>query len=1163
MIYFYDQIMSNSAIFLETKVLGSDLKIQIQNLLDFGREQKSGSIYKCKRLLGDGFNRSFEESLNECYYSHSVSKELRSQYHSMLAALKKLVETNNKIEKVQEKHPDFRFGYSDGDIEAEILESDCAIGSVSLRCLNYGRLLLQETVDQNKAKISHNIKHGRLMSSLEELATNKVGCFSRTEFMRLDETQPAKGDKKFSVKKMEKYRKEGKTDSKYRFYEALNTLVSTRTIVSEVKSKAILLYFDEIYNTGIVDTCELYKLHNVFKEFWFTLFPKPQHGGDREIAIQDLMTRINTFVMERVSEEINKTLDEEILTDPKKFFRQTEIISESRKMMRRDPGENHVYMSAYNSEDNSRWGPSIEGLHLGFITGSLMEDIPNLRDNLIAIGLKMNNKSIEIPRIIYEKWDRDFKVSADDDLIDWVITFKDSGSICIKITHGMMQGILHESSSTFAVARIRFTKAVLNKLYPKRFVIRSLAGSDDKFDSVSVRVPKGSESEMKSFFEESIRIFSIVNRLTGKLFNIWRSKEKSVISKWVGELNSNFLFDGDTVSRSFTDYNSLSIVGKAMSYQSDVCESVSSLTYLAREGADNTSLLLFQFSSRQFIDSVYRTAKGMSNHSDLEVDRDYLPLECGGYPILSNIELLSGPMESHYYKIFQFGNSLEKNALISITSLDSKSKYMVFSDSDFDGDLPGLSRTGITFTIRVLSKVDQIAKKFEEKGYTRESVREALTDRFYLPFVSAQNKHDLLTKLGGKLYSFSSQLSMSYASDFSNLVRMAKNATSKVCYVGSYDPERTDFKTFRECCRELILMNHEDKKVENFNREFKLSILESPKIAELDRAASCNVFVSDLAGLMAITAKYKSRWQDLAVAKFSIRTKNSTSDVLIAKWFPETIDSGMLNIRSLAHLNRDFNRIVKRFPYLCETLEETCRKIFGDVSQEMCKVVFSHLMTSLRKYHKGSSLIKSSIHSDVFDSDFLANHLSRTLMIGRVYNVRSTPQDTYLLDSAFSVIGNDHLDVTEIIRSMSSIALYTKKRFRDIYSTTVSDEIIQIKFREIIRKLFSESRIDNIKKIDKDFCNFMEFLNFSNISDVLENISSFTLTQSFVTLGVLFSDRPSEFESEESRLNKGYSFCYFNKSFDLIKSKNVSYSGKEDLEFGVVKSSTLYVYKRV
>jgi len=171
-------------------------------------------------------------------------------------------------------------------------------------------------------------------------------------------------NKKYSKKKLEEWKKTGNYDSRYRFYEHLETVVNTRCFESDVKAKAIQLFFDVIKEENISNTEELFNIKRDLDDFWFTLFPKPQLGGHREIAIQDLQTRINTFIFERCAEETNKTLDEEILTNSKKFFLQSEIVSESRKLMATRKSDDFVYRSIYNNEDNSRWGPSLEALLL-------------------------------------------------------------------------------------------------------------------------------------------------------------------------------------------------------------------------------------------------------------------------------------------------------------------------------------------------------------------------------------------------------------------------------------------------------------------------------------------------------------------------------------------------------------------------------------------------------------------------------------------------------------------------------------------------------------------------------------------------------------------------------------------------------------------------------
>jgi len=145
---------------------------------------------------------------------------------------------------------------------------------------------------------------------------------------------------------------------------------------------------------------------------------------------------------------------------------------------------------------------------------------------------------------------------------------------------------------------------------------------------------------------------------------------------------------------------------------------------------------------------------------------------------------------------------------------------------------------------------------------------------------------------------------------------------------------------------------------------------------------------------------------------------------------------------------------------------------------------------------------------------------------------------------------------------MSSIALYTRKRFRDFCGRvpTVKDTE---DFISVMTKLLKESRIPELRSINKKYMNFLDFLNDADLDKSLADLDSFTLSQALVTLGVLFSSRPSDFREAEERLNRGYKFCYFLSKAKLIEGKNQrSYAGGEDIDFGVIKGETLYRFSR-
>jgi len=146
------------------------------------------------------------------------------------------------------------------------------------------------------------------------------------------------------------------------------------------------------------------------------------------------------------------------------------------------------------------------------------------------------------------------------------------------------------------------------------------------------------------------------------------------------------------------------------------------------------------------------------------------------------------------------------------------------------------------------------------------------------------------------------------------------------------------------------------------------------------------------------------------------------------------------------------------------------------------------------------------------------------------------------------------------------VLLYSRKRYLDTYGSRETPEKEE-DFRQKMREILSCSRSESLNGIkdDMDFYpfNFLDFLNYDNIDKTLSKLSSFTLSQAYITAGVLFSDRPDSFYEAEKKVNKGYSFCYFQSKAVYGGAKGrKSYTGSEDIDFGVIKGETLYRFKR-
>jgi len=1172
-VYFWNKVMSNMLVWKDQSDVKTDLRKQAQNIVDGKGERKRNSVCITKRLLSGGMHANFDETVNEWYFGHAASKEIRNHYHEMARAINKLVETYERYKFTKKCNPNLSKGYdsskSDTEFLDDVLDSNVKIGTWSMRAANYASKLLEQETSGDSVRIKQNILFGDLNKPVSTLATTKSAVKERTEKMTLLDKEPTKTvnssgakpkNKIFSEAIIRKMIKDPTIEnSKYR--RMGEEIIPTRAMVSDKKTKTIATFFKSIHETGEVRIDRiLSRLYHATTPFYFTLFPKPQIGGPREIAIQDLMTRLTTFVMERVAEEVNKNLESESLTDREKFIRQESYISDCRRELvnsLREKDSTTFKPYFFNNEDNTRWGPGMIPMMFAVIAGRFAKGVSSECFDFFLNGcLQMIGKLIEIPKCIYEKWDNKFVPKPSDPMYEQIMKFKENLSITMQVPVGMMQGILHENSSTLAVARIALTKKILNKLWPGIFRVRSMAGSDDKFDAVTVTVDK----DIPGDYEDKVRIFLSVNEMTGKLMNVWRSAEKSVTSRTVGEMNSNFIFDGDTASRNFTEYNSIAVIGKGISYESDVRSGIASLAGLARANCTELNLCLFQRTLKMQIDGVYQTGKGGKNSVEdkFEVLREYLPIEIGGFPILTGPSLISGPIESHNFKVCHFGNNIERNSLIHLATFEDTSIYNIFADSGQISDLTGISKTSINFAIRIVSKVENLAKEIESYGYDRDSVRKTIEEKPYVPFITANTPRLTLVRLASQIYSFSSLVAFSYSTDTSNQVRMAKNATSAVCHLGHYKkvmdsgPEgdksiAVDKRTFLDCCCDVINAEVTQAQKDSFSREVRLAFSDNSKLIATNELMSAWRMAAF--GDNYIAGTYKTRWSNVCTPNPTPGTKNSPSSVLTAVLFPEAVEDSMNLLRYPFELGTDYFKLKERYPYLRESMAETCAEVYGisvnDVTEENKKVIYTHLMAETMGVAKKKIQIRSQSRREYLDDHYLGEHLSTSIARNRVYSiekVEASYEIPFRLGSTV-MLGKDELNRTKIIQCMCSMTLYIRERVKDNYPMRGEEELSEL-IREQTVESYRYSSITELRRLDTDkrYTSFLGYLNYCDVGYELSKMETTSLTHAFLTLGAIFSNRPHTFLEMFRKSSSGWAYFYPTKVKKDASKSGVRYA---------------------
>lgn len=284
------------------------------------------------------------------------------------------------------------------------------------------------------------------------------------------------------------------------------------------------------------------------------IFRKPQHGGDREIYVLGFEERVVQRVIEQIARILCGFIPEETMTHPhNKSIIPENAFKEARSLYR----NRHITLNS--SADASKWSQNNCSFKLLL---PLLKLTPKYMHKVIIRCLRLwESKRILINPGILELFDKHKNLKFYDKTVQnmydgykgvgnfrWV----KAGEPYIELTTGMMQGILHYSSSLYHSAIIARAKEVIgvynNQLVkafgykrPFKIVMCHLQSSDDSFFSASCPVDGTAEGARAArLLAASILTFK-VNLSTA--MGVVNSEVKSALAtNHVFEFNSNFEF---------------------------------------------------------------------------------------------------------------------------------------------------------------------------------------------------------------------------------------------------------------------------------------------------------------------------------------------------------------------------------------------------------------------------------------------------------------------------------------------------------------------------------------------------------------------------------------------------------------------------------------------
>uniref|UniRef100_A0AAT9J9P7 RNA-directed RNA polymerase L n=1 Tax=Hodotermopsis sjostedti phenuivirus 3 TaxID=3133461 RepID=A0AAT9J9P7_9VIRU len=274
------------------------------------------------------------------------------------------------------------------------------------------------------------------------------------------------------------------------------------------------------------------------------IFKKNQHGGLREIYVLELRSRLIQLFIEELSRAICSNIPSEVMMHPEnKINRPQEHIVNAAKAK-------ESYKASINSSNDAKvWN---QGHHVNKFIQFLARLLPDKYHGLIVKVLRQwKTKRIALPNgvlnLLRTSPETQFYNEMDQKLAHGYIGFVNvawikPGSHHLTVETGMMQGILHYTSSLFHAAMLMHRDLLFRAVCRAKSIqstTTDLVSSDDSARLTDV------SAKSKASLRESIlwaRADHLAIGTFSRLFGIYMSTKSTMCTDSVLEFNSEFFF---------------------------------------------------------------------------------------------------------------------------------------------------------------------------------------------------------------------------------------------------------------------------------------------------------------------------------------------------------------------------------------------------------------------------------------------------------------------------------------------------------------------------------------------------------------------------------------------------------------------------------------------
>ncbi|QZU27238.1 RNA-dependent RNA polymerase [Wheat white spike virus] len=304
------------------------------------------------------------------------------------------------------------------------------------------------------------------------------------------------------------------------------------------------------------------------------IFKKNQHGGLREIYVLNIFERIMQKTVEDFARAILECCPSETMTSPKNKFKIPEQHnSNARKTLGSD------YFTIATSDDASKWS---QGHYVSKFLCMLLRLTPKIYHGFLVQSLQLwHHKKIFLGDQLLTLFNQNSVLNTMDKAIMQVfnaykgkiqVPWMKAGRSYLEVETGMMQGILHYTSSLFHAIFLddlaencsKDLNNSLSRICPGeklKCIVNNMESSDDSSFIISIPSFKDSPAKqlymmamVNSWFERKAKL--------GLYLAIYKSPKSTTQTLFVMEFNSEFFFSGDVHRPTFRWVNAAILIGE-------------------------------------------------------------------------------------------------------------------------------------------------------------------------------------------------------------------------------------------------------------------------------------------------------------------------------------------------------------------------------------------------------------------------------------------------------------------------------------------------------------------------------------------------------------------------------------------------------------------------